>query len=97
MRSRSAWMSLRIDQVRDLACHGVGVLLDGELREDGFEGGQFHERTQVRDGVVGDKLAAMKNDDSVADAFDGVEFVGTEEHDFAARGEFRDESAQNES
>ena len=76
--------SLCMDEIRDLAGHGVGVLLDGELREDAFEGGQLHEGAQTLDGVVGYDLAAMKDDDAGTDALDGVEFVGAEEHDFAA-------------
>src|SRR5579863_1204112 len=78
-RSRNCWNSTRkssgsraasfscnlgMDQICNLAGHPVGVLLDRELRENALERGQFHERTQVLDGIVGDKLAAMKNDDA---------------------------------
>src|SRR5579884_57765 len=71
MRSSSAAMSLRIDQLRDGACHRIRVLLDGELRKDRLERGERHEGTQVFDGVVGHDLAVMKDNDSVADALDG--------------------------
>ena len=42
------------------------------------------------------RLAAVEDDDAGADALDGVEFVGAEEDDFAARGEFLDEAAEDE-
>ena len=41
-------------------------------------------------------LAAMEDDDAGADALDGVELVGAEKHDFAARGELLDEAAQHQ-
>ena len=39
----------------------------------------------------------MEDDDARADALDGVEFVGAEENDLAAGGEFLDEAAEDES
>ena len=44
--------------IRSAICarHRVGVLLDGELREDRFECRQRHEGAQTFDGVVGNSL-----------------------------------------
>jgi hypothetical protein len=53
-----------MDEIRNLTGGGVGVLLDGKLRKDAFERGQFHEGAKAFDGVVGDELAAMENDDA---------------------------------
>jgi hypothetical protein len=60
-----------------------------------FEGGGGHEGAEPGDGVVGDDAALVEDDDAVADTFDGFQFVGAEEDDFAAGGEFLDEAAED--
>ena len=40
------------------------------------------------DGIIGDELGTVQNDDVGADALDCIEFMGTEEDDFTARGKF---------
>jgi hypothetical protein len=84
-----------MDEVRDLARDGYEVVLDGELREDAFERGQLHEGAEVFDGVVGDDLAAVQNDDVRADALHRLKLMRAEEHDLAAACEFFDEAAQD--
>src|SRR5579862_577868 len=88
---------LRMDQVRNLPRHRIGVLFDCELREDAFECRQLHERAQAHDGVVSHKFAAMEDHDARADALHGVQFMRAEEDHFAAIRELLDEAAQNES
>ena len=48
------------------------------------------------DGVVGDDFPAMQDYDAGADAFHYLQLMGAEEHDFAARGEFLNQAAEDE-
>src|ERR1035438_4507034 len=86
--------SLRMDQVCDLARHRVGILFDGELGEDCFQGGQLHQRAETLDGVVGYELAAVEYHNVLANAFDRVKLMRTEEDDLAAHRQLLNQAAQ---
>src|SRR4051794_12087425 len=96
-RLENSSSSLCMDEIRDLYGNRAGIVLDGELRENAFEGRKRHHGAQAGNRIVGHHFAAMKNHHPRADTLHGVEFMGTEQHYLAARGELLDEAAEDKS
>ena len=84
------------NQVYDLARNFGRILLNSQLRKNVFQRGQRHQRPQTLDGIVGDNLAAMQNDNARADAFNRLEFVGAQQHHLAASGHFLQQISEDE-
>src|SRR5215475_2780862 len=83
----------RFDQVCNFPRNGSGVLFHGELPENLFQFRRSHERPKPVDGIVGNQLAPMQNNDSLADTLHSFEFVRTKEDDLSARGKLLNQTA----
>src|SRR6185312_12169981 len=62
-------------EICDLPRNGCRVLLDSQLREDGFQIGRGHQCAQTFDGIIGNDSAAMQDHDTRCHALNGFEFV----------------------
>jgi len=89
--------SLCLNEIRNLARHGPGILLDRQLGEDFLQRRQRHQIAQVFNRIVRDELAAMQRittrDDTRSTVSSSCELKRIT---LPARRQFLDQAAQNQ-
>ena len=82
---RQAWS--RFHQLNHLGGDVGGILLDSQLREDGFQVRRSAQGTQLRRRIVRHHPPFVQNDDARTDPLDSVEFMRAEQYQLPCRGQ----------